>query len=378
MAESLTNLFAYDLAGLEVWFDTIGEKPFRARQLMRWVYHKNELNFADMTDFSKALRDKLSACAELRLPAIQTEQLASDGVCKWVLEVAPEQCVEMVFIPEGRRGTLCISSQIGCALECSFCATGRQGFNGHLTADQIVGQIYLAQQRLQANQTPPPQGVTNVVFMGMGEPLLNFDAALIAANVAMDDLGFGLSRRRVTLSTAGVVPAIKRLAEVSKVSLAVSLHAPNDELRDELVPLNKKYPIAELLEACQIYDQCLGQGRVVTFEYTLIRDVNDTDEHARQLVALLRQVPCKINLIPFNSFPGVEYVAPTVASVRAFSKRLTDAGFRTTVRATRGSDIAAACGQLVGRFQDRTKRRLRHAQKDLTQSVEKQIAVVSL
>lgn len=377
MAEPLANLVAYDLTGLEAWFNTIGEKPFRARQLMHWVYHKNVLDFADMTDFSKALRAKLIGCAELRLPTIQTEQLSFDGTCKWTLEVAPEQCVEMVFIPEGRRGTLCISSQIGCALECSFCATGRQGFNGQLTTDQIVGQIYLARQRLQAKQTSP-QGVTNVVFMGMGEPLLNFDAVLSAANVAMSDYGFGLSRRRVTLSTAGVVPAIKRLAKVSKVSLAVSLHAPNNELRDELVPLNKKYPIAELLEACQIYDQCLGQGRVVTFEYTLIRHVNDTDQHANQLVALLKQIPCKINLIPFNSFPGVEYAAPEATRVKAFSKHLTDAGFRTTVRTTRGGDIDAACGQLVGRFQDRTKRRLRHTRKNLAALAEKQIAVVSL
>lgn len=355
-----TNLFSYDKAGLENWFAGIGEPPFRAQQLMQWIYHKGQLDFSKMTNFSRDLRSRMADCGELRLPDIESEQESCDGTYKWMLKVGPEQCIEVVFIPEGNRGTLCISSQVGCALECTFCATGHQGFSGNLGCDQIVGQIYLARQRLSTLNPTRQRAITNVVFMGMGEPLLNFENVLSAAKLAMDDLGFGLSRRRVTISTAGVVPGIYALAEQSKVSLALSLHAPEDELRDELVPLNKKYPIAELIKACQIYNTSLGRGRVVTIEYILLRDVNDTDRQLKQLIALLKNLPCKVNLIPFNPFPGSEYFPPSKRRVKTFSEALTNAGLRVTVRTTRGSDIAAACGQLTGRFVDKTKRRLRH------------------
>lgn len=354
--EARVNLFDFDRKGLELWFEALGEKSFRAHQLMRWIYHRDVLDFDCMTDFSKALRVEMAKRAQLRLPEIVNEQISKDGTRKWLVATSPDNCVEMVLIPEQKRATLCLSSQIGCALACSFCATGSQGFNGNLTAGQIIGQLYLACQRVKGSAR-----ISNLVFMGMGEPLLNLDAVLPAVNIAMDDLAFGLSRRRVTLSTAGVVPAIRQLAEVSRASLAVSLHAPEDSLRDILVPLNKKYPIAQLLDACQIYGAALGKSREVTIEYILIRGVNDSDEHWRKLSSLLRDLPCKINLIPFNAFAGSDYQAPLPARVQAFWKGLCSAGFRVTVRTERGADINAACGQLAGRFQDQTRRRLRHA-----------------
>lgn len=361
MTAERANLFNFSRAGLENWFVALGEERFRAGQLMRWVYQKAVLNFNDMSNLSKSLRAKLADCAELKLPAIQSEQVSTDGTRKWVLALAPEQCIEMVFIPEDRRGTLCVSSQVGCMLECSFCATGKQGFNGNLTAADIIGQLYLANQRLAEHPTAPTARITNLVFMGMGEPLLNFDAVLAASDIAMDDFAFGLSKRRVTISTAGVVPAIRRLAEASQVSLAVSLHAAEDSLRDILVPLNRKYPIADLLDVCHIYGDNLGKGRTVTMEYILIRDVNDSDKDAQQLLRLLCALPCKINLIPFNAFSGSDYQTPSPERIKAFHKVLSDAGFRVMVRTTRGADINAACGQLAGRFQDRTGRRLRRA-----------------
>lgn len=362
MASLRTNLFDFDRGGLEAWFLALGEQSFRATQLMRWAYHRGVLDFNAMTDFSKELRTKLENCAELTLPEMQSEEISSDGTRKWILAVSPDKCIETVFIPEDARGTLCVSSQVGCMLDCSFCATGKQGFNGNLTTAQIVGQVYFANKRLAESNsgTAGVQRVTNLVFMGMGEPLFNFDAVLAASNTVMDDLAFGLSRRRVTISTAGLVPQIRQLAEVSKVSLAVSLHAPEDSLRDVLVPLNRKYPIAELLEACQIYGENLGQSRCVTIEYVLIRDMNDTEAHAHKLAVLLRDLPCKINLIPFNPYPGTLYQTPQPAQVRAFAHKLFTAGFRATVRTTRGADINAACGQLAGRFKDRTNRRQRY------------------
>lgn len=366
MTATRANLFNFSRAGLEKWFVDLGEKRFRAGQLMRWVYQKSVVNFSDMSNLSKSLRAKLADCAELRLPAIQSEQVSTDGTRKWVLALAPEQCIEMVFIPEGRRGTLCVSSQVGCMLECSFCATGKQGFNGNLTAADIIGQLYLANQRLVEQPKASPERVTNLVFMGMGEPLLNFDAVLTASDIAMDDCAFGLSKRRVTISTAGVVPAIRRLAEASEVSLAVSLHAAEDSLRDILVPLNRKYPIAELLDVCHIYGDNLGKGRTVTIEYILIRDVNDSDAAAQKLLRLLCPLPCKVNLIPFNAFSGSDYQAPSPERIQAFRKVLSDAGLRVMVRTTRGADINAACGQLAGRFQDRTGRRLRRARQAAT------------
>lgn len=359
MVESV-SLLGLDRQGLQDWFASIGEKPFRAEQLMRWLYHQNTFCFDDMLNLGKPLRARLNACADASLPKLVSMQIARDGTCKWILEVGTGQHIETVFIPERSRGTLCISSQVGCALNCSFCATGRQGFAGNLTAAQIVGQICLAALDLSSRPETAHHRITNVVFMGMGEPLLNFEAALTASNLAMDDLAFGLSRRRVTISTAGVVPAILRLAEHSKVSLAVSLHAPNDDLRDVLVPLNKKYPLAELMAACRTYNDTLGAGRQVTIEYTLLRGVNDSNALAHELAALLNDLDCKINLIPFNAFVGVDYRTPAPGRVTAFWQILSNAGLRTTIRKPRGTDIAAACGQLVGDFQDKTKRRIRH------------------
>ncbi len=357
-----TNLFDLSQAQLEAWFAQLGEPSFRASQLMRWVYHKGVLDFADMTSFSKDLRQRMAECGEFLLPDIESEEVSVDGTRKWMLAIEPGKCVEMVFIPEAHRGTLCISSQVGCALECAFCATGRQGFAGNLACGQITGQVYLARERLRETDSTQDRSITNVVFMGMGEPLLNFDNVLAAADLMMSDFGFGLSRRRVTVSTAGVVPAIHSLAEHSNVSLAVSLHAPDDTLRDILVPLNRKYPIAQLMDACRLYNKALGRGRVVTIEYVLLRNVNDTDGHLRALIRLLKDLPCKVNLIPFNAFAGSGYEAPSKTRVRFFAEGLLKAGLRVTVRTTRGADIAAACGQLAGRFTDRTKRRLRHRQ----------------
>lgn len=358
---NLTHLLGLDKDGLHAWLADIGEKPFRADQLMRWIYHQNVLCFDEMNNLSKVLRSKLNDCADVSLPKVVSMHAAIDGTYKWILDMGAGRCIETVFIPERDRGTLCVSSQVGCVLNCSFCATGRQGFDGNLTAAQIVGQIYIARRDLANQATTAHHRITNVVFMGMGEPLLNFDAVLAASNIAMDDLAFGLSRRRVTISTAGVVPAILRLSELSKVSLAVSLHAPEDDLRDILVPLNKKYPIAKLLEACQIYNKVLGAGRQVTIEYTMLEDVNDTDIHAHKLAAVLNVVDYKVNLIPFNTFAGVDYRTPSATRIAAFRQILSNAGLRTTVRTPRGTDISAACGQLVGDFQDRSKRRLRYS-----------------
>jgi 23S rRNA (adenine2503-C2)-methyltransferase len=349
------NLLGMPRQQLAGQFEQWGERGFRATQLVKWIHQRGVTDFAEMTDLSKALRGQLGQLAEIVLPEIALERRSDDGTVKWVLRLADGNAIETVFIPEDDRGTLCISSQVGCALDCTFCSTAQQGFNRNLTAHEIIGQIWLANSRL-----PVPEGrsraVTNVVFMGMGEPLANFDAVVDAIDLMLDDNAYGLSKRRVTLSTSGLVPALDRLGEVTDVALAVSLHAPNDELRDRLVPINRKYPIRELLDACRRYTRDGARHHRVTFEYVLLAGLNDQPEHARQLIALLRDVPCKINLIPFNPFPGSPFVRPSMNAVQAFERMLGDAGFVTIVRRTRGDDIDAACGQLVGQVADRSGR----------------------
>jgi 23S rRNA (adenine2503-C2)-methyltransferase len=349
------NLLGMPRQRLAGQFEQWGERGFRATQLVKWIHQRGVTDFAEMTDLSKALRGRLGQLAGIVLPEIALERRSDDGTVKWVLRLADGNAIETVFIPEDDRGTLCISSQVGCALDCTFCSTAQQGFNRNLTAHEIIGQIWLANSRL-----PAPEGrsraVTNVVFMGMGEPLANFDAVVDSIDLMLDDNAYGLSKRRVTLSTSGLVPALDRLGEVTDVALAVSLHAPNDDLRDRLVPINRKYPIGELLDACRRYTRDGARHHRVTFEYVLLAGLNDQPEHARQLIALLRDVPCKINLIPFNPFPGSPFVRPSMSAVQAFERILGDAGFVTIVRRTRGDDIDAACGQLVGQVADRSGR----------------------
>lgn len=323
---------------------------------MKWAYHRQELEFAAMTDVSKAHRAWLMDHASLRLPEVVTRQVSRDGTTKWVVRVANGNCVETVLIPDRGRNTLCVSSQVGCTLDCSFCATGKQGFNGNLSTADIIGQVWLVERELREKG----ENVSNVVLMGMGEPLLNLQAVLAATDLMTDDLAFGLSKRRVTVSTAGVVPGIYELAKHTDVSLAISLHAPNDALRDQLVPINKKYPIAELMEACRHYLSGLGDKRTLTIEYTLMRGVNDSLGHAKELAKLLEALRCKINLIPFNPFPASGYERPHGREIRDFQTYLINAGYTTMLRTTRGEDIGAACGQLVGRVEDRTKRQERY------------------
>jgi len=354
------DLLGYTRDQFESLLVELGEKPYRAAQIMKWLHHRYVDDFSQMTDISKSLRTRLAEIAEIHEPEVTTEKRSIDGTRKWLLKSRSGSSVEMVFIPEGRRGTLCVSSQVGCALDCTFCATGKQGFNSNLTAGEIVGQLRVA-QRLLADDYPDRQRVvTNVVLMGMGEPLLNLDSVIPAVAVMMDDLGYGISKRKVTISTAGIVPGIQRLCETTDASLAISLHAANDELRNELVPINRKYPIAELLAICRQYANNLGEKRTVTIEYILIDKINDQIEHAVQLISLLRDFPCKINLIPFNPFPGTNYKTPKKQAVRTFQNKLVDAGYATMVRTTRGLDIQAACGQLVGEVADRTRRQERY------------------
>ncbi len=331
-----------------------GEMPFRASQLLQWIHQRGVVDFGQMTNLSKALRARLEDTCEIRPPDIVHEQISADGTCKWVLQTDEQNRVETVFIPEEGRGTLCVSSQVGCALECSFCSTARQGFNRNLSTAEIIGQLWVAQRELGMG------AVTNVVLMGMGEPLLNFNNVVAAIALMLDDHAYGLSKRRVTLSTSGIVPALDKLAQVSEVSLAVSLHAPTDELRDELVPINRKYPIHELLAACKRY---IGRDarRKVTIEYVMLDGINDTPLHARQLVRVLSHVPSKVNLIPFNPFPGSGYRCSSRDTIQRFSGILQAAGLITTTRKTRGDDIDAACGQLVGQVKDRTRRTIRLA-----------------
>ncbi len=353
----MINLLNLDLKQLTDFFDKIGEKPFRAKQLFRWIHHFGESDFAKMTDIAKSLREKLSSIAVVELPQLMLEQVSEDGTRKWLLEVGNGNSIEAVFIPEDNRGTLCISSQVGCALECSFCSTGRQGFNRNLSVAEIIGQLWWANKSLGRD----PKGeriISNVVMMGMGEPLLNFDNVVTALNIMLDDHAYGLSRRRVTVSTSGVLPAMERLREQCPVALAVSLHAPNDALRDVLVPINKKYPLHDLMESCKRY--VLDAPRdFITFEYVMLNGVNDSEAHARELVELVRDVPCKLNLIPFNPFPDSGYERPRADVIRRFRDILMQANIITTTRKTRGDDIDAACGQLVGKVQDKTKRQFK-------------------
>jgi 23S rRNA (adenine2503-C2)-methyltransferase len=348
------NLLDLDRQGLRAFFTQIGEKPYRADQVMKWIYHGLEDNFDNMTNVGKALRAKLDEVCCIGVPKTLLDKVATDGTRKWLLGMDSGNAIETVYIPEPTRGTLCVSSQIGCGLNCQFCSTGTQGFNRNLSAAEIIGQVFVAARHL-GNVPHRQRRLTNVVMMGMGEPLLNFDNVVRAMNVMRDDLGFGLANKRVTLSTAGLVPMIDRLSDAVDVSLAVSLHAPNDELRTQLVPLNKKYPIAELIGACQRY-AARRPRTSVTFEYTMLKGINDKPEHARQLVKLMRQVPSKVNLIPFNTFTGTQYERSDDAVIRAFQKLLLDAGVLTMVRRTRGDDIDAACGQLKGQVLDRTRR----------------------
>jgi 23S rRNA (adenine2503-C2)-methyltransferase len=355
------NLMGLSLRQMEQFFLDIGEKKFRAQQVLKWIHHAGVTDIAVMTNLGKALREKLLAIAEVRPPEIVSEHDSSDGTRKWIIRVDGGGLVESVLIPEGGRATLCVSSQVGCSLDCSFCSTGKQGFQRDLSAAEIIGQVWLAINSYDAFQPGSPRVVTNVVMMGMGEPLLNFDNVVAAMDLMLEDLAYGLSKRRVTLSTSGVVPALDKLAKVSEVSLAISLHAPNDELRSQLVPINRKYPIAMLLQSARNYiDAQSDSKRVVTVEYTLMAGVNDQPEHGRDLAVLLADFPCKINLIPFNAFPNSGYERPSGNAVSRFWQVLVDAGFVVTVRTTRGDDIDAACGQLVGQVVDRTNRSERH------------------
>jgi 23S rRNA (adenine2503-C2)-methyltransferase len=377
------NLLDFDTESLAAWLAGQGEKPFRARQLMRWMHRGLVAEFESMTDLSRELRGKLAAGCEIRAPAVLRDSTATDGTRKWLLDVGIGNGIETVFIPETNRGTLCVSSQVGCALECAFCSTGRQGFNRNLSVGEIIGQLWHANRALGADAATGRRPITNVVMMGMGEPLANFDAVVTAMRVMLDDHAYGLSRRRVTLSTSGMVPWMDRLREACPVSLAVSLHAPDNELRDRLVPINRKWPLAELLAACRRYvesaaaapgseddqdDEPAPRGPAVkwqrrgaprdfvTFEYVMLRGVNDSTAHARQLVDLVGDLACKFNLIPFNSFPDSGFERSRPDAIAAFQAELMSAGFVTTVRRTRGDDIDGACGQLAGQVQDRTRR----------------------
>jgi len=388
----MQNLLDLDPAGLRELFVARGEPPFRGRQVSRWVHQRFCDDIGAMSDLSKAARETLSATAEIRGPTVVRDSTSGDGTRKWLLDAGNGNAVEAVYIPEHERddwrtgpddepangpaaaagageaparyrGTLCISSQAGCALDCAFCATGKQGFNRNLGTAEIVGQLWHANRVLIADDPDGPWAatrrapITNVVMMGMGEPLANFDNVVPALRLFIDDNAYGLSRRRVTLSTSGIVPAIDRLAHECPVALAVSLHAPNDALRDQLVPINRKHPLADLLAACQRYLEHAPRD-FITFEYVMLDGVNDQHTHALELIALVRDVPCKLNLIPFNPFPGTAFTTTPRARIRAFQRTLQDAGITTTIRKTRGDDIDAACGQLAGRVKDRTKRRL--------------------
>jgi 23S rRNA (adenine2503-C2)-methyltransferase len=354
--DAKTNLLGLTRAELEAFVAGMGEKPFRARQLQKWLYKRCVADFDQMTDLAKSFRERLKEVAVVATPSITTMQVSADGTRKWLLAMDGTQGIETVFIPEPGRGTLCISSQVGCAMDCSFCSTAQQGFNRNLTVAEIVGQVWLANREL-GYEPGGDRVVTNVVFMGMGEPLANYRNVVPAAELMMDDLGLDLSRRRVTISTSGLVPQMRRIAEETNVALAVSLHAPDDALRNELVPINRKHPIAELLDACWHYVE-RQNARSVTFEYVMLDGVNDRPEHARGLVRLLRGRPAKLNLIPFNPFPNTQYRRSSDAAIERFRDVLLKSGVIATIRRTRGDDIDAACGQLVGRVADRTTVRL--------------------
>jgi len=344
------NLLGLDAIGLERFFEAQGEKRFRARQLLRWMHQRGEADFAQMSDLARPLRERLSSVSEIKPPVIVGDTVAGDGTRKWLLKVDGANAVEAVFIPETSRGTLCISSQAGCVLDCAFCSTGKQGFNRNLSSAEIVGQLWLANRLLEGERP-----ITNVVMMGMGEPLLNLDNVIPALRLMLDDQAYGLSRRRVTVSTAGVIPGIDRLRDECPVALAVSLHAPNDALRDQLVPVNRKYPLAELTAACKRYLDKAPRD-FITFEYVMLDGVNDAESHARELVSLAKKVRSKFNLIPFNPFPRSDFKRSPPERIKRFAEVLQRAGLTVTTRKTRGDDIAAACGQLAGDVADRTRR----------------------
>jgi len=352
------NLLDFDPAALTAWFAEHCEKPFRARQVLRWIYQSGESDFDAMSDLAKSLREKLKQIACVEAPKVMREELSDDGTRKWLFDMGAGNAVETVYIPEADRGTLCVSTQAGCALECAFCSTGRQGFSRNLSTAEIVGQLWWANRQLGKGNEDNWQ-ISNVVLMGMGEPLLNFDHTVSALRLMLDDHAYGLSRRRVTVSTSGIVPAMDRLRDECPVALAVSLHAPNDALRDELVPINRKYPLRELLAACRRYLEKAPRD-FITFEYVLLDGVNDSAEQAHELVRLVRDVPCKFNLIPFNPFPQTHYRRSKPEAIRRFRDMLMQAGIVATTRRTRGDDIAAACGQLAGVVQDKTGRIVPH------------------
>jgi 23S rRNA (adenine2503-C2)-methyltransferase len=357
---SKTNLLDFSMEQLVEWCTSLGEPRFRATQLMQWIHQAGVSDFNEMTSLSKKFRDYLNEHAEICLPTIVQDHLSQDGTRKWLLKLKDGNSIETVFIPEAGRGTLCISSQVGCALNCTFCATATQGFNRNLSIGDIVGQVWLARHLLAAGKNQEvrdttKRDITNVVFMGMGEPMLNFNNVMASMDLLMHDLAYGLSKYKVTLSTSGVVPQIYAMAKVSQAALAISLHAPTDELRNILVPINKKYPLEELLKACREFFPTTSKRRIL-FEYVMLKDVNDSPKHARQLVKILQGIPAKVNLIPFNPFPMAQYECSEPAVMDKFAEIIGNAGIVTTLRRTRGQDIAAACGQLVGNFQDRTVR----------------------
>ena len=352
------NLLGMDRAALEAFFIEMGEKKFRATQVMKWIHQQGVVDFEQMNNLSKDLRSRLAENACISNLEVSRDVISSDGTRKWLLKLADGNHIETVFIPEDDRGTLCVSSQVGCALDCSFCATGRQGFNRNLSSAEIISQVWLASQLLE-EEKKPGRKITNVVMMGMGEPLLNFDNTVTAVRLMMDDFAYGLSKRRVTVSTAGVVPAMDRLGDLIDMRLAVSLHATNDELRNELVPVNRKYPLKELMAACRRFIDKQNTRSRITFEYVMLAGVNDQPEHARELVRLLKGIPTLMNLIPFNPFEGSGYSTSSGNAVSRFSRVLHDAGITTVVRKTRGEDIDAACGQLAGRIEDKSRRHRR-------------------
>ena len=354
------NLLDFDLAGMKAFFQENGEKAFRAVQLIKWMHQRGVLEIDQMTDLSKNLREWLKGNTEIRLPKIVVDQASADGTHKWLLQLDDGNCIETVYIPEQSRGTLCVSSQVGCILNCSFCSTAKQGFNRNLTVSEIIGQLWVAAHTLGQFEDGADRKVTNVVMMGMGEPLLNYDNVLSAMHLMLEDNAYGLSKRRVTLSTAGVVPGMDKLSEDIGVALAVSLHATNDELRNELVPVNKKYPIAELMQACKRYVE-YGLHRAITFEYVMLAGVNDSDDEARELAKLLRGINSKVNLIPFNPFPNSPYKSSSAKRISEFVSVLNKAGIITITRRTRGDDIDAACGQLAGKVKDKTRRSIKLA-----------------
>jgi 23S rRNA (adenine2503-C2)-methyltransferase len=351
----MQNLLNFNLQELSEWVKSLNEPAYRSQQLFRWIHQIGELDFEKMTNLSKVFRQKLLANAEIRLPEITVRQHAKDGTRKWLLRLDCGNCIETVFIPEKTRGTLCVSSQVGCGLNCSFCSTAKQGFNRDLTTAEIIGQVWVAVRELSAQNGAHDQKVTNVVMMGMGEPLLNFDSVVRALDIMLEDFAYGLSKRRVTLSTSGLVPLMEKLKLRTPVALAVSLHAPNDSLRNELVPVNKKYPLSQLMATCKTYFESEPR-RKITFEYVMLKDVNDSLTHAKELALLLKHIPAKINLIPFNPFPHAPYECSLPETIDAFRAYLLNKSIHTTVRKTRGDDIDAACGQLAGDFMDKTTR----------------------